>query len=114
MAWITKKGYSTKEIASGSLKVIGNFEIQLARFLGGKFSHFHKKKTEFFFFYGGSGKVIIDNKEHKIKTGSFFRIRPKQIHTFINTKTKIPLKAVMVKVNNDYQDTYDAPQNSSQ
>lgn len=114
MTWITKKGYSTKKIASGDLKVIGNFEIQLVRFYGGKFFHFHKKRTEFFFFYGGSGKIIIDRKEHKIKIGSFFRIRPKQIHTLINIKPKVSLKAIMVKVHNDYKDTYSAPQNSFQ
>lgn len=114
MKWIDKKGYSTKEIFSGHLKLIGNFEVQFLKFAGGKFSHFHKKKTEFFFFYGGHGKIVIDKTEHKIRPGSFFTAKPRQIHTFVNTKPKIPLKGIMLKIHNDFNDIYSVPQNLSQ
>lgn len=105
MKWIEKEGYSTRLLAGGSDIGCGGCEIQLIRFRKGKYSHYHRKKTEFFYFTGGCGKVIVDGKEKNISEGTVIIVKPNQRHIFVNESKEV-LEAVMVKTNNDPEDTF--------
>ncbi len=105
MNWINKEGYSTKILASGSKINCKGCEIQLVRFQKGKYSHYHKKKTEFFYFTKGRGRVIIDGKERVLSEGSIVIVKPNQRHTFMNDSNEL-LQAIMLKTNNSPRDTY--------
>ncbi len=106
MSWENKEGYSTRVLASGRNLEGKDYEIQLVCFRKGKHSHFHKRKTEFFFFMSGKGKAVIDKKEEKIGKDSFFTIKPNQLHAIINESEDSSLNAIMVKIDNDKNDTF--------
>jgi len=103
--WVEKEGYSTKYLASNDEIDCKNSEIQLVRLKKGKYSHYHKKKTEIFYFIKGYGKAIIDGKEIFLKSGTFIIVKPNVRHTFINESENI-LEAINIKTNNDPKDTY--------
>lgn len=104
--WIQKEGYDTNIVATEDQLSSSGVEIQLFRFRQGKFEHYHKRKTEFFYFTGGSGKVVIDGKEQLLEVGTMLLIHPNTRHTFINESEEKVLEGIMVKTNNDPQDTY--------
>lgn len=110
--WTQKDGYDTKTIATETeLNSVGS-EIQLVRFHCGKSTHHHRKKTEFFFIYKGSGKLITEGKEIALYPGVSIVVQPFQQHTFIN-ESEEPMEALELKTNNDPQDTYEQPFNPS-
>ena len=102
--WIIKEGYETQLLADESDLSLNGTQIQLVRFKEGKYTHHHKRKTEFFYFTKGTGKVIIDNIEKKIVPGSSFLIKPNVNHTFITSEGD--LEAIMFKTNDSKDDTY--------
>ncbi|MBU0578753.1 cupin domain-containing protein [Patescibacteria group bacterium] len=99
--WIQKKGYSKKILFTDDK---AGLQIQLAKIRQNEKIHFHKKKTEFFFVLKGRGTATIDNKETKIRPGSFLVIQPKQIHHVVPITKEI--KVFMVKINSTPEDTY--------
>lgn len=103
--WVKKDGYRTKILANAEDLSSPKAEIQLVRFLKGKYSHYHKRKTEFFFFLAGEGKVKVDKKEIKLKAGSYLLVKPNTVHTFIN-ESQEALEAIMFKTNSSPKDTF--------
>ena len=104
--WEVKEGYDTCIVAEEDDLASPGTEVQLFRFRKGKFAHYHKKKTEFFYFTAGEGKVILDEEEIPLSTGTTLLIKPFQKHTFINESDEIMLEGIMIKTNNDYTDTF--------
>lgn len=102
--WTKKDGYDTQILAGPAEMSAPGVEIQLLRFHGGKFEHYHKRKTEFFYFTAGQGKVLLDGKEQALGPGSFLVVRPGVKHTFINESSEVMLEGIMVKTNNDPSD----------
>ena len=104
--WIKKEGYETKLLVAAEELNVPGVEIQLFRFHHGKFSHYHKKKTEFFYFTSGEGKVIVDGQERKLSPGVSLLISPGVRHMFVNESKDTLLEGIMTKTNNDPLDTY--------
>jgi len=103
--WVRKNNYSTNILANGKALSSRRTEIQLVRFHKGKYSHYHKKKTEFFYFLKGSGEVIVGKRKLQLKSGSYLLIRPNTVHEFIN-KSDRALEAIMIKTNSNKKDTF--------
>jgi len=103
--WAEKEGYSTRILAKEIDLDSKGCEIQLVRIKKGKYSHYHKRKTESFFIIKGVGRVIIDSQEQVIREGSHLIIKPYVRHTFVNDSKDI-IEAIMMKTNNDSDDTY--------
>lgn len=103
--WIKKEGYETRLLANAQDMNTPGTEAQLVRFHRGKYSHYHKIKTEFFYFTAGHGQVIINGQKIEIAPGKELLVKPKTNHEFIN-KSENPLEAVMFKTNNQPDDTF--------
>ncbi len=104
--WIKKDGYDTCIVATEQDLNSPGTEIQLFCFHQGKFSHYHRCKTEFFYFTAGNGRAEIDGQEQKLTPGSVVVVKPNVRHTFINDSTQQLLEGIMVKTNNDPKDTF--------
>ena len=103
--WIHKNGYSTQILATQKQLNQDNIEIQRVTFYKGKYSHYHKKKTEFFYFLSGEGFAIVEGKQIEIKSGVCIIIPPNVHHSFENM-SDVAIEAIMTKTNNDTNDTY--------
>lgn len=106
--WIRKDGYETCLQAAVDTLNANATEVHLIRFWSGKFNHYHKKTTEFFYFTAGSGRVVLDGMEQELHPGVTVIVRPHITHAFMNDSMKVPLEAVMVKINPHPEDTYPA------
>jgi mannose-6-phosphate isomerase-like protein (cupin superfamily) len=104
--WVKKEGYETKILATEDHLASSGVEVQLVRFHQGKFEHYHKVKTELFHFTSGFGKVVIEGVESVIVPGTTLLIHPGMRHMFVNESPDIPLEAMMVKTNNNPNDTF--------
>ncbi len=103
--WVKKAGYETLLLAGEKDLDSAGAEAQLVRFRRGKYSHFHKKKTELFYFTAGSGRAIIGGVEKRLGRGSWLLVPPNVIHKFVN-EAEAPLEAIMLKTNSRRGDTY--------
>ena len=103
--WVQKDGYDTRLLASPQDLEAAGVEIQLFRFRKGKFTHYHRCKTEFFYFTSGCGWVILDGVKQVLSAGSTLLVKPNVRHTFVNDSDLELLQGIMVKTNNDPADT---------
>ncbi len=101
--WIEKEGYATKLLADAMAMDCEGLQIQLVRFTSGKYSHYHKKKTEFFYFLSDGGKINIGGIGYDIKKGSAFIVKPGIEHSF---SVEGEVLALNIKTNDDLDDTY--------
>jgi len=104
--WVDKGGYMTKLLAEEDLDCKG-CQVQLGRLKpgSGKYSHYHKKKTEAFYILKGLGRVTLDDNETILKPGVFVLIKPNVKHLFANEGTDV-MEYLMIKTNNDKDDTF--------
>lgn len=102
---VKKEGYETTELADEKALACFGTQIQLVRFLEGKYEHYHKKKTEFFYFLKGKGKVLMEGKEIPLQEGVSVLVKPGVKHTFIR-ESREPLEAIMFKTNSSPDDTF--------
>jgi mannose-6-phosphate isomerase-like protein (cupin superfamily) len=58
--------------------------------------HYHEQVEETFYFLEGEPKIVIDQKQYRVKQGDAFRIVPPEVHDIIND-TDSPVKMVMIK-----------------
>ena len=58
--------------------------------------HYHNQVEETFYFLKGALKLIIEDREYRVKEGGAFRIEPKERHDLVND-TQEAVKAVMIK-----------------
>ncbi len=103
--WIDKQTYETRLIANAKTMECAESEVQMVRFYKGKFSHYHKRKTEFFYFTSGKGKVILDGTSIDLCAGTELLVKPMATHSFIND-SDTPLEAIMFKTNSQADDTF--------
>lgn len=104
-AWVDKKTYETRLIADQVELDCEGSEVQMVRFNKGKFSHYHKRKTEFFYFISGQGKVVLNGETIPLSVGSKLLVKPMETHSFIND-SNTPLEAIMFKTNSEANDTF--------
>lgn len=101
MPWTQKDGYATKGIFD-----IGRCQLQWVRFDVSKGAHFHKIKTEYFLIITGRGQVSIDERVVSLRSGAFVKIRPNEVHAFHKAAESKPIVSIMLKTNNEAEDTY--------
>lgn len=65
--------------------------------------HYHERIEETFYFVEGSGRMIVNGQEHRIRVGDAFRLDPADRHDILND-TAAPLKAVFIKSAYDPKD----------
>ena len=58
--------------------------------------HYHVKVEETFYFVEGTPKMIVNDKEYRVKQGDAFRIEPGEKHDLINDTDK-PIRAIIIK-----------------
>jgi len=107
MEWIDKGGYITKQLAAEDDLDCKGCEMQLVRYKpgDGKYSHYHKKKTEIFYCLEGLGRVTFKDREVILKPGVFLIVKPNEKHIFMNEGTK-EMRCLMLKTNNEADDTF--------
>lgn len=103
--WVKKDGYETRELVNANGLNSEGCEIHQIRWLEGKYSHYHKVKTEYFYFTSGKGKAIIGDSRMELKAGIDLLILPGVWHEIV-TSGSAPLEAIMVKTNNYGKDTF--------
>ncbi len=103
--WVKKEGYETRLLADACDMGAPETEVQLVKFHKGKYSHRHKRKTEFFYFTAGQGWVTIKGQRWEIKPGTELLVNPDTHHEFVNENEE-PLEAIMFKTNNQSNDTF--------
>jgi mannose-6-phosphate isomerase-like protein (cupin superfamily) len=59
-------------------------------------AHYHREVEEVFYFVSGTPKMIVNEKEYRVKVGDAFRIEPEERHDIIND-TKDCTKMVFIK-----------------
>ncbi len=58
--------------------------------------HYHNEVEETFYFLEGSPKIIINDKDIRVKPGDVFRIDPGEAHNIVND-TPNDMRAVFIK-----------------
>lgn len=59
-------------------------------------AHYHKEVEEVFYFLEGEPKMIVNEKEYRVKVGDAFRIEPEERHDIINDTNEC-VKIVFIK-----------------
>jgi mannose-6-phosphate isomerase-like protein (cupin superfamily) len=105
MNWERRGEYEVKRLASSADLQAPGVEIQLFRFDGGKTTHYHKLRTEFYYITKGNGKAVVDGKVIELAVGSELLIPPGVKHSFENGSQN--LEGIMLKTNTAQGDIFE-------
>jgi len=59
-------------------------------------AHGHNEVEEVFYFFEGEPKILVNDKEHRVKQGDVFRLEAKEKHDIVND-TSAPVRYIFIK-----------------